>query len=104
MEYKTKNDDRNKNLGSGMGLCVVSNVIKKLGGEFIVQSKQDGEEMTSFEIRIPYYGDLQETTALDSDSKKTYLLEIIERQLAINRLKQNPGPSSRQKGYASYKE
>ena len=41
-----------------MGLCVVSNVIKKLGGEFIVQSKQDGEEMTSFEIRIPYYGDL----------------------------------------------
>ena len=74
MEYKTKNFDRNKNLGSGMGLCIVSNVIKKLGGEFIVQSKQDEKEMTSFEIRIPYYGDLQETNALDSDLKKTYLL------------------------------
>jgi len=58
MEYKTKNDDRNENLGSGMGLCVVSNLIMKLGGVFIVHSKQDGEEMTSFEIQIPYYGDL----------------------------------------------
>ena len=32
MEYKTKNADRKKKFGSGMGLCIVSSIIKKLGG------------------------------------------------------------------------
>jgi signal transduction histidine kinase len=39
MNYKIRDDDRKKKLGSGMGLWVVSNIIKKLGGKFILQSK-----------------------------------------------------------------
>jgi signal transduction histidine kinase len=39
MDYKIRDDDRKKKLGSGMGLWVVSNITKKLGGEFILQSK-----------------------------------------------------------------
>jgi hypothetical protein len=37
-----------------MGLCVVSNLVKKFGGDFIIRSKQDGHEMTCFEIRLPF--------------------------------------------------
>jgi C4-dicarboxylate-specific signal transduction histidine kinase len=39
MDYKISDDDRKKKLGCGMGLCVVSNIINKLGGELILQSK-----------------------------------------------------------------
>ena len=53
-------DDRFSKLSSELGLCIVSNIIKKLDGEFIVHSKEDGHPMTSFEFRLPYIGSLTE--------------------------------------------
>lgn len=49
-------DDRFSRLSLGLGLCIVCNIIKKLNGEFIVHSKEDGHPMTSFEFRLPYTG------------------------------------------------
>lgn len=60
-----------------MGLCVVSNLVKKFGGDFIIRSKQDGHEMTCFEIRLPF-GDHGQTKSSNTESKRFELLTIIE--------------------------
>jgi signal transduction histidine kinase len=46
--------DSKMQYGTGMGLYVVSNIINMLDGDFKIQSKQDGHEMTSFEFCLPY--------------------------------------------------
>jgi K+-sensing histidine kinase KdpD len=39
LDFKLNDDDRRKKKGQGMGLFVVRNLIKKLGGNFTLHSK-----------------------------------------------------------------
>ena len=73
--------------GSGLGLYVVSNIIKKLKGEFILQSMCEGHKMTSFEFRLPFRAP-GISHSEGNETKQTELLSSIERQLKIHRFRQ----------------
>jgi|688.fasta_scaffold2063878_1 hypothetical protein len=87
MDNKIVFDDKKNKLGSGMGLYVVSNTIKKLKGHFTINSMQDGHKMTSFEVRLPYR-EPGISNSEGNETKQTELLNSLERQLNIHRFRQ----------------